>query len=233
MKSYFSTAAAALSAMIMAAAMVGCEDSSTDGNNMVDAGLSGNGSTITEEDFPYGSTIIERTKESDENIEIKIAFDKRYFIEDTDDPDYSIIYKIHDFVKTLNTKDSDLLQNLYYPGYLEYYAAANSDLGADEYIEEYLGSVEEVLGEGFEIDYIDVSNCILESDEEEGYFDLCDEALVNVAGEDILSKVTSRRVVEIGGYTTYKQGGGSYMLTNHSNAINLYVYVIDGQAYIL
>lgn len=213
--------------------MVGCEDSSTDGNNMVDAGLSGNGSTITEEDFPYGSTIIERTKESDENIEIKIGFDRRYFIEDTDNPDYSVIYKIHDFVKSLNTKDSDLLKSLYYPDYLEYYAEENSDLSADEYIDQYLGNVEEVLGEGFEINYIDVSNCILESDEAEGYFDMCDEALVKAAGDDILSKVTSRRVVEIGGYTTYKQDGGSYQLTNHTDAINLYVYVIDGQAYIL
>lgn len=223
-----------MSAMIMAAAMVGCEKSSTDGNNMVDAGLSGNGANINEEDFPYGSTIVELSKEADENIEIKIGFDRRYFIEDTDNPDYSVIYKIHDFVKSLNTKDSDLLRSLYYPDYLEHYAEENSDLSADEYVEEYLGNVEKVLGEGFEIDYIDVSNCTLESDDDaESYFSMCDKALVKVAGDDILDKVTSRRVVEIGGYTTYKQDGGSYQLTNHTDAINLYVYVIDGQAYIL
>ena len=84
------------------------------------------------------------------------------------------------------------------------------------------------------IDYIDVSDCLTESDERsEGYFDTRDEALVKIAGEDILSKVTSRKAIEIGGYTTYSTEDGNFQLTNHADALKLCVYVIDGQVYIM
>ena len=238
MKSYFSATAAALSAMIMAAAMVGCGDnggnSSSDGDNMVGAGLADGDNDIAENDLPYGSTIVERPKEVDENIEIKIAFDKRFFIEDEENPDYSEIYKIHDYVKAINTKDGDLLDSVYYPGYLAYGAETNSYGSEEDYINSFFSSIEDALGEGFEIDYIDVSNCLLESDSEaKGYFDARDEALAKVSGADILDKVTSRKVVEIGGYSTYKQEGNSYQLANHVSIPYLCLYKIDGQVYII
>lgn len=238
MKSYFSATAAALSAMIMAAAMVGCGDnggnSSSDGDNMVGAGLADGDNDVAENDLPYGSTIVERSKEVDENIEIKIAFDRRYFIEDIDNPDYSEIYKIHDYVKAINTKDGDLLDSVYYPGYLAYGAETNSYDSEEDYINSFFNSIEDALGEGFEINYIDVSNCLLESDSEaKGYFDARDEALAKIAGDDILSKVTSRKAIEIGGYTSYSQAENSYQLVNHADPLTLCVYMIDGQAYIM
>lgn len=238
MKSYFSATAAALSAMIMAAAMVGCGDnggnSSSDGDNMVGAGLADGDNDIAENDLPYGSTIVERSKEVDENIEIKIAFDKRFFIEDEENPDYSEIYKIHDYVKAINTKDGEMLKGLYYPGYLAEATQTKGYDGEDDYVDSFFSSIEEALGEGFEIDYIDVSDCILGSNEEAAnYFNTCDEALAKVSGADILDKVTSRKVIEIGGYSTYKQGGNSYQLANHVSIPYLCLYTIDGQVYII
>ncbi len=238
MKSYFSVTAAALSAMMMAAAMVGCGDdggsSSSDGNNMVGAGFADGGSDVAEKDLPYGATILERSREEDENLDIKIAFDKRFFIEDEDNPDYSEIYKIHDYVKSINDKDGDLLKSLYYPGYLADVTKSKGYENEDDYVDSFFGSIEEALGEGFEIDYIDVSDCILGSDDASAsYINTCNKALADISGVDILDKVTSRKIVEIGGYSTYKQGENSYQLTNHVNIPYLCLYTIDGQVYIM
>lgn len=237
MKKFFSATAAALSAIIMATAMVGCGDgggNSSDGKNMVGAGIEGGSGDVDEADFPYGSTIVELSNAEDEKIKIRIAFDKRFFVGDEENPDYSEIYKIHDYVRSINDKDGEMLKSLYYPGYLAEVTKNKGYDGEDDYVDYFFSGIEEALGEGFEIDYIDISDCILGSNEEaSNYFNTCDSALAKVSGADILDKVTSRKVVEIGGYSTYKQDGNSYQLTDHVNIPYLCLYTIDGQVYII
>ena len=93
-------------AVLMACSATGCSDkensSSTSGKQLVsDAGDDVN---VAEEDMPYGSTVFELSENNDDHVKITIGFDKRYFGgDDEDNPDYSEIYKIHDYISALNS----------------------------------------------------------------------------------------------------------------------------------
>ncbi|MCM1132034.1 MAG: hypothetical protein NC340_01040 [Ruminococcus flavefaciens] len=225
-----------ITAVLMAFAMTSCEDktedsSSESGVNMVSG--AGSGVNLKQDDMPYGSTVFELSQDNDDHVKYITCFDKRYFGgDDEENPDYSEIYVIHDYVASLNDNDHDLMKSVYYDGYLEE-ACRNGDYeDVDEYIDGLYETLVTLLGDGFEIDYIDVSACI--GDENVAavdYMATVDEYLTNIGAID---KVTSKKVIEVGGYTCYSGAdGGSYQLTNHMESIILGVYIIDGQAYIV
>lgn len=221
-------------AVLMVCAATGCSDkesaSSTSGKQLVsDAGDNVN---VAEEDMPYGSTVFELSENNDDHVKIITGFDKRYFGgDDEDNPDYSEIYKIHDYVSALNSNDHDLFKQIYYPEYLEYACTNHGYDNVDTYIDELYNTIVKYLGEGFEINYIDVSNCL--DDTNTGAKDYMQTVDGYLDGIGALDKVTSRKVIEIGGYTAYKTESGIYQLTNHMESIILGVYEIDGQAYIV
>lgn len=223
-----------ITAILMACAVTGCsgeESSSSEAGKQI-VSDAGSGVNVAEEDMPYGSTIFELSEENDDHIKIVTDFDKRYFGgEDEDNPDYSEIYKIHDYIVSLNTNDHDLLRQVYYPEYLEYACNNNGYDDVDTYIDELYNTIVMYLGEDFEINYIDVSNCL--GDENLGAKDYMQTVDGYLEGIGALDKVTSRKVIEIGGYTTYTADNGVYQLTNHMESIILGVYIIDGQAYIV
>lgn len=222
-------------AVLMTAVMVSCDnennDSSTSGNQLVSD--AGSGVNIKEEDMPYGSTVYELSEETDDHVKYTISFDKRYFGgDDENNPDYSEIYAVHDYIAALNANDHDTIRSLYYSGYLETACQDNGYNNVNEYIDTVYNSVVNYLGEGFEINYIDISKCLDgESQGGKAYTQTVDEYLSAI---NALDKVTSKKVIEIGGYTCYQvDGSGSYQLTNHMETIILGIYVIDGKTYIV
>lgn len=221
-------------AVLMTAAMVSCEKkddtSSESGKQLVSN--AGDNVTIKGEDMPYGSKVFELSKDNDDHVKYVTSFDSRYFGgDDENNPDYSEVYAVHDYIAALNTNDHDTIKSLYYDGYLETACKDNGYDDVDEYLDVVYNAVLSYLGEGFEINYIDISECLDgESQGGKAYTQTVDSYLTKI---NALDKVTSKKVVEVGGYTCYKGAdGGSYQLTNHMETIILGVYVIDGKTYI-
>ncbi|MBO5164865.1 MAG: hypothetical protein J6B75_10585 [Ruminococcus sp.] len=224
----------ALAVVMTAALTVGCGEKNSEGSgkNMVgDFDTDGNGN-IAQEDMPYGSHMSELSNAFDEKITYKISYDSRYFA-NGDDQDLTEIYKLHDFIAALNTKDAELLKSLYYPEFLEYVCEHNGYSDTDEYFDSLYNSVENSLGKNFTINYICVSDCLDESDETAAaYFKNASENLAAV-DNSAADKITSKKLVEIGGDTCYETDEGSFLLTKHMNPFVLAVYEIDGEVYIL
>ncbi len=225
----------ALAVVMTAASTVGCggKNSGGSGKNMVgDFDTDGKG-TIAQEDMPYGSHMSERSHEFDEKITYKICYDSRYFAnDDADDQNFTEIYKLHDFIAALNTKDAELLKSLYYPGFLEYVCEHNGYSDTDDYFNSLYNSVETSLGKNFTINYICVSDCLDETDETAAaYFQKVSGQLAAI-DSGAADKIASRKLVEIGGDTCYETDEGDFLLTKHMNPFVIAVYEIDGEVYL-
>lgn len=210
-------------ALILACAATGCGEGKESSNSY----------TLTQENMEYGATITELRPSSDENVKIMVGFDNRFFGGSGEEKDFSDIYSLCDCVAGFNTNDHQLIKDHSYPGYLDSVAATTGAAGADEYLDSYVEKLTNALGEGFEIDYIDISKCLGESDSEAAsYFETVDNTLTEIAGADILNKVTSRKLVYIGGDTSYTLPTGTYRLINHASEMAFCLYRIDGEYYI-
>lgn len=220
-------------AVLMTAVMVSCDKedntSSTSGNQLVSG--ANNGVNVKEEDMPYGSTVFELSESNDDHVKYITCFDKRYFGgDDENNPDYSEVYAVHDYISALNANDQDTIRSLYYAGYLETACKDNGYSNVNSYIDTLYNTTTAYLGDDFEINYIDISDCLsAENAGAAAYIETVDSYLEEIGA---LDKVTSKKVVEIGGYTCYTSEGNTYQLTNHMETIILGIYVIDGKAYI-
>ncbi|MDE7364114.1 MAG: hypothetical protein K2N27_04405 [Ruminococcus sp.] len=212
-----------ITAFTMAFALTACNLSS-EHNNMV--GM--DSSDIAESDLPYGATLCELSSSNDDNIKVAVDFDKRYFSDSENNIKYDEIYKIHDYIVAIDTNDHELLKSTYYPGFLEY-LCGQYELTADEYIDSFNNMLKTDIGENSSINYINISNCYSADDEDfQAYYQLRDEILTAIgAGE-----ITSRKTIEVGGYTTFEDESGNHQLTNYHQPIIACIYEIDGQIYI-
>lgn len=221
----------ALALILTCTASVSCGKDKNSGNNLVASPDGGN--DVNETDMPYGSTVFQLTPESDDHIKYVTEFDKRYFGGDSETPDLGEIYLINDYIFSLNNNDHELTKNLFYPGYLEHIVQENSGQTIDEYLDQFHSSLQSVLGEDFEINFIDISNCYLEDDEAaESMIKDADKVLFDF-DPSLASEVTSRKIVEVGGYTSYSSNGSSCILVDHFESITLHVYQIGGKYYIV
>ncbi len=225
--------AAAMAALLGITALTACGDKE-DGAS--ESGILGAGGQDIPDDYSlagdgmeYGASVVELKPETNENVRVMICFDKRYFSEE----EYGAIYKISDYIAAINNNDHQLIDEIFYDGYLDYAAGQMGMDDSDAYIDSFETSLTESLGEDFEIDYIDVSACYDAEDSASATsFEQADEILTQLAGDDILDKVDYRRVVEIGGNTTYKTPQGNYLFTNHERPFMLCIYRIDGEYYL-
>ena len=205
------------------------ESSSSGGR--VDAGDLPDDYSADEQDLPYGATLTELKPSYDEDTKLAVEFDNRFF--DEKDGKYPEIYKITDYMYALNNVDVDLMNETFYPPYLEYaYKEAGYD-NAKDYLQSYYDNLHEMLGD-FTFNYIDVTGVLTEDDEESvSYFNDVDEILKSI-DSSIIDKISSRKIVYIGGYTMYNNESGSYQLTEGiGREVTLYLYEIDGQIYVL
>ena len=217
----------ALSA-IMICGMTGCGDKHSH-TNMVGY-IDDEMGDVKQEEMPYGATIYELRPSNDERVKYTVEFDKRYFGGDGETEDLGEIYLVHDYIVAVNENDHDAIKNLYYPGYLELLCVNGGYSSADEYLDGMSNTLKQTLGEDFEINYINISDCLTEGEEAEKFFQFAD-AEIALFDSSLLNKITSKKVVEIGGFTSYKAGGNSYVLENHTTPINLRIYQIDGKYY--
>lgn len=221
---------AALGVLLLGFSMSSCHDEEK--HQMMNTSMDDN-ANATQDELPYGATIYQLLPRNDSNIKYGIEFDKRYFGGDGEEADLREIYLIHDYIAALNENDHEKIQSLYYPGYLDYMC----NMGGYLYVDQYLGSMNaaltEALGEGFEIDYIDVSNCLSEEDETAVSYFIQAESVLYTIDATIEEKITSKKAVEIGGYTSYTTPEGRYVFINYTEPITLLIYEIDGKIYLL
>lgn len=221
---------AAISAIILCAFVTGCGDKDEheheSGGNMV--GSLGIDDNIGMDDMPYGSNVTELSPNANENITYKICFDSRYF----DDADYTEIYRLHDFILALNTNDHELMESLFYPGYLKYISEKDGASDINEYLDDLYLYAEMCLGQGFEMNYINVSNCYYAEDETAVSYLQSTDTELYAFDSSLAAKVTSKKVAEIGGDTYFDSSDKSGLITNYMDSFKLGIYEIDGTPYL-
>lgn len=218
-------------AAVMMCTTVGCEKHDDHSHANMVGNVGAENGYIAQEDMPYGSTIYELRPEYDNRVKYTVEFDKRYFGGDGETADLREIYLIHDYIIAVNENDHEAIKNLYYPGFLEHLCKAGGYANADEYLDGMNYTLKQTLGEDFVIDYINVSNCLTDGEEADNYFNF---AAAEIAAFDssLFEKITSQKVVELGGYTCYSTGGNSYILEKHTTPFYLRVYQVDGEYYL-
>ncbi|MBR1591601.1 MAG: hypothetical protein IJ666_01115 [Ruminococcus sp.] len=226
-----------VSALLSCAVMMSLSSCSNQNNDTsssggrVDAGDLPDSYNADEQDLPYGATLTELKPSYDENAKISVEFDNRFFTEE--DGKYPEIYKITDYMYALNHVDVELMNETFYQPYLEYAYKEAGCGSVKEYLQSYYDNLYEKLGD-FTFSYIDVTGVLTEDDEEaRSYLNKVDEIL-NSIESGITDKITSRKIVYIGGYTMYSNDAGSYQLTEAlGREVTLYLYEIDNQLYVL
>lgn len=223
---------AAASAVMMFSFMTGCgskEAESESHGNMV--GVPDADDNIGLDDMPYGSYVTEISPNSDEHITYKICYDSRYFGNE-DASDITEIYRLHDFILAIDTNDHALMESLFYPGYLDYISEKDGATDIDEYLDTLYVYVESCLGSGFEMNYINVSNCYAEEDEEAVSYLESTDTEIYLFDSSLTDKITSKKVAEIGGDTYFKSDDDSGFIKNYMNPFILRIYEIDGETYL-
>lgn len=188
----------------------------------------------SEDELPYGATIMRMDKEYYPEAVITTEFDRRFFTEV--DEKFPEIQKVINYMEALNAVDASLMESSFYPEYLAKMVENAGAADTKAYIQQYHDNLESKLGAGYRINYMDVVDCRDETDPDVAeYFSNIDKALDEVCGEKISEKVTSRKMATIGGYSTYNLNGeGSYVLMDHlDNEINFVIYQIDGEYWIV
>ena len=188
----------------------------------------------SEEEMPYGATIYRMEKQYDPEALITTEFDRRFFAEK--DETYPEIHKISNYMYALNNVDVELMESAFYPPYLKKMCENAGVSDTKSYIQQYHDSLESRLGEGFNIDYMEVIDCRDETDPDAAeYFAKLDEALDSLGEGKISERVTSRRMATIGGYSTFNLNGeGTYVLMDRlDNNINFAIYEIDGEYWLV
>lgn len=233
----------AVSAVMMCTFMTGCgdkEDSSeqsdvSSGENMLGSfeDMAGANVNVDPENMPYGANVTELSHDYDEKITYKICYDSRFFERaNSDNQDFTEMYRLHDFILALDNNDHELMESLYYPGYIDYICKESNLSGVDEYCDGLYSYVQSSLGQGFEINYIHVSNCFTpEDDVAASFFETTDDELRDF-DKKIADKVTSKKLVEIGGDTCFRTADGVYLLTDYMTPFVLRIYEIDGETYL-
>lgn len=223
MKNMMKRLMTAAAAGAVALCMTACENNSNTNNSG-----SNNTSTIKGEDMEYGATITQLKADSGK-VKVSIEYDYRFLEEEE-------IILVSDYIEALNTADAELMEATVYPDYLQYSVTQSSSENTASYLEAMHRNIQTTFAEGdpFDFNYIVVDECYT-SDEElvQDRFETLDTTLKNAAGEDLSSKITSKKMIGIdimfsingeGSYSlAYRQGFNSY----------LYIYEIDGELYIL
>ncbi len=222
MKKHFKRIFAVILCGAMAAGFAGCSD---EDENSVSEPID-DVAYMDESELPYGATTTQLSSKADETVRMDIEYDNRFLDEEE-------ARKISDYMAALNTVDDELMKNTVQPEYLAYLAENNTGGDVKGYIQQIHDNIAaSYTGEGFDLNYVMVNDCITPEDGDTSFANV-DALLSSICGEDIAGKITSRKLMKIDCMYTMN-GEGSYSLTNRTGFDqSIYVYVIDGEYYVL
>lgn len=213
---------AAAAAGVMVFCMAGCGDKKNDSS-------SENASTITEDVMPYGATITKLLTSASDKVKISVEYDNRFLTEEE-----AIL--VSDYIAALNNVDAELMEQTVYMPYLEDALSYNGIADTKTYLQTMRDNIEANFAEGgkLEFDYVVIEGCVGEEEDDSlTGFNTMDSALKMLSGDDITSKITSRKRITLD-ILFEIDGEGSYSLSmRQGSSSNLYIYEIDGELYIL
>lgn len=233
MKRIFSVLAAALLAGAMATA-VSCGDKKSSSTSGVRIDGGGNArKNMTDEEY-HGTymTNFDLTPADDENITIMVSFDNRFL--GNNGTDYSEIYLIDRYFDALNNNDVQGVLDCYYPGYLDSLCGDDTFESPEAFVQTYREQLEGTLTENFKFDFLDISNCQQSGDlEADSMFANRDETMKAAFGDDIVNKISDRKLLTIAGDSYITADGDWAEITSLiPEGIMFCVYTIDGKPYI-
>lgn len=233
MKRIFSVLAAALLAGAMATA-VSCGDkkSSSTSGVRIDGGGDARKNMTDEEYHGTYMTNFDLTPADDENITIMVSFDNRFL--GNNGTDYSEIYLIDRYFDALNNNDVQGVLDCYYPGYLDSLCGDDTFESPEAFVQTYREQLEGTLTENFKFDFLDISNCQQSGDlEADSMFANRDETMKAAFGDDIVNKISDRKLLTIAGDSYITADGDWAEITSLiPEGIMFCVYTIDGKPYI-
>ncbi|MBQ1518388.1 MAG: hypothetical protein IIZ53_00875 [Ruminococcus sp.] len=228
-------------ALITAAAMMtaaGCSSTvkKTEGSSSSASNIVGNGPSdslvMDEDNMPYGATMTSLQTQHNDKVKVDIDFDPRYFVQDG--TDYPEIYLLTEYVNAMQNRDSAAMEKLFYKPYLEYSVKEKNYESVQEYLDQYIGNLENKSRSQIEFTYAVVDTCLNENEDEIlTNFNFVDSKIDELSGEKLSDKVKSRKLVYMD--LSFKDGQDkTYMLNDTLGYdMSVYVYNIDGTYYLL
>lgn len=194
-------------------------------------GMMPSGTNIAEQDMPYGATITKMLPENFPEIKITTEYDNRFLSEDE-------AALVSNYFLAVNNNDVELLRSLYYEGYSDYYSKYIGFFDTSAYLSGMREEMTELIKDEYEFDYILINDCVKSTDDAASsfVFPTVDDLLKKFGEErdnaDITNRVNSRKVVRVEAF--YTNENGDYSLSNrYGNDIDIYIYRINGKAYIM
>lgn len=207
-------------------AFVGC-NKDQDHENLVGDTM-GDDVNVNYEDMPYGSTVTKIQPSGNEKCRITCEYDHRFLEEEE-------IFKLCDYFYALSHVDTELMEATVHPDYLAYICTQGGYADTAGYFQAMYDNLKDnYIGEDFEFDYLIITDCLDETaDDTETSFSGLDNIITTIFGEDILDKITSRKLVTVSTMYTLKESGVSHTTSDKTGEDSkLYLYEIDGQTYV-
>lgn len=182
----------------------------------------------TQEELPYGATIKQIKSGGSDDDKITVEFDHRFVTDEE-------AQKILSYMEALNTGNEELLKQTVYPDYLSY-LCTNSDIAdVKTYIQQITDRIKTnyTNGEDFKFGYIFINSCTT-SDEDRQSFGQADTILEEIGGDELMAKITSRKMVQVDSMYNLTGSGESFSLASQAGQEQpFYLYTIDGEVFIV
>ena len=213
---FISRLTAALTAAAMLAGFCSCGGKKKEGeehhhHNLVEDNM-GDDVNVSQDDLPFGA--LESILGTDA-VPIEICYDTRYITEDE-------AAKISKYFSALNNKDTELFNSVVYEPYLSKLIENADCTSVDDYIATQYTTLTQQLGDGFGFDYIDFEEALLQ-----GQYDFTDFDTV-ILNNDPTVQITDRKLLTA--VVEYKNNVDG---DSHVKNINVCLYTINGQSYIV
>lgn len=179
------------------------------------------------DELPYGATMqVNKT-----DLPFPIEFDNR-FLNDSE------MTAVVNYFYSVETNDATIAETASYPPYISNLAKSVGFDSVEAFLKNLDGTIAGYLNtDDYSYSYINVTSCNDENDKDVyTYFNELDKMLAEAESEsgseeDILSKVESRKLVSVD--ITCDVNGESVSLTDVTGEQQVYIYTIDGTAYVL
>jgi hypothetical protein rflaF_06591 len=218
MKNIFRKAAVMAVVTVMTLASYSCsgKDSSSDNAGNLAGGGPAEGVSVSSEDMPYGATV---TKLQNDDIPVPIEYDYRYMTEEEG-------RKLSEYFAAVGLKDADMIAGACYGSYLEHFYSTMNVSNIQDYLMVSYDSLKTYTGEDYEFSFFIVSDVI----QNEDVYPYYDELIYSINPD---AKIESRKIATMDLYYDTESAKSCSLYNRMGNYIQVCVYQIDGQVYIL
>lgn len=218
MKNFFKKAAVLAAVTVMTFASYSCsgKDSSSDNAGNLAGDGPAEGVSISSDDMPYGATV---TKLQNDDIPVPIEYDYRYMTEEEGK-------KLSEYFAAIGLKDADMIAGASYGSYLEHNFSSMNVSNIEDYLTVSYDSLKTYTEEDFQFSYFIVSDVT----QNEDVYPYYDELIYSI---DPDAKIESRKVATMDLYYDTESAKSCSLYYRMGNYIQVCVYQIDGQIYIL